>query len=218
MIIRYLNSNNEETLINGVLQLNKSSDTLFVALTRSGAELKLRIKNVQGIYLEELDAEHVTFQPVQEERTAPTKKAHVYTDGACKGNPGPGGWGAIVLYDDKEQELFGGAQSTTNNQMELTAVIEALSYLDEPTNVILTTDSQYVVNAIQKGWLENWKNNNWKKPDGSRIANERLWQDLAVLLDKHTVEVVWIKGHAGHVYNERCDKLANKFARKYQRL
>lgn len=218
MVIRYLNSKGEEKFINGILQLKKSNDTFFIALTRSGAELNLRITGVEGIYLEESDAEHIPTTPLNEEKATGPKQAKIYTDGACKGNPGPGGWGALVLMDGMEKELYGGEQSTTNNRMELVAVIEALKFLTEPSEVVLTSDSQYVINSIKKGWVDNWQKNNWKKSDGSHVANEELWKELLALLKKHKVEFVWIKGHAGHVYNERCDKLANKFARKYQRL
>ena len=218
MIIRYLNSKGEEKLINGVLQLQKSNDMFWIALTKSGTELNLKVAGIEGIYLEESDtATPVANKHTNDQKPGP-KKALVYTDGACKGNPGPGGWGAIVLMDDQEKELFGGAQSTTNNQMELVAVIEALKYITEPSDIVLTSDSQYVINSIKKGWLDNWQKKNWKKSDGSQVANEELWKELITLLEKHNVEFVWIKGHAGHVYNERCDKLANKFARKYQRL
>ena len=140
------------------------------------------------------------------------KKVNIYTDGACRGNPGHGGWGAVLVYGSIEKELSGGEPNTTNNRMELSAVIAALSALKEPCEVTLTTDSQYVVNAIEKGWLDNWLKNNWRKSDRGEVLNVDLWRELLVLLDTHTVSFVWVKGHNGHPYNERCDKLATAFA------
>ena len=140
------------------------------------------------------------------------KKVNIYTDGACRGNPGRGGWGAVLVYGSVEKELSGGEPMTTNNRMELSAVIAALSALKEPCEVILTTDSQYVVNAIEKGWLANWQKNNWRKSDRGEVLNVDLWRELLKLLDAHKVSFVWVKGHNGHPYNERCDKLAVAFA------
>lgn len=143
------------------------------------------------------------------------KKIEIYTDGACSGNPGKGGWGAVLVYKDKEKEISGGEAQTTNNRMELTAVIEALSALKEPCEVTLTTDSKYVCDAINKGWVFSWKNNNWKKADKKPALNVDLWEKLLSLLEKHKVEFVWVKGHNGHKYNERCDALAVSY---YQNL
>ena len=143
------------------------------------------------------------------------KKIEIYTDGACSGNPGKGGWGAVLVYNGIEKELSGGEHETTNNRMELTAVIEALSKLKEPCEVTLTTDSKYVCDAINKGWLNSWKNNNWKKADKKPALNVDLWQKLLPLLETHRVEFCWVKGHNGHPYNERCDSLAVSF---YQNL
>lgn len=140
------------------------------------------------------------------------KHVDIYTDGACRGNPGRGGWGAILVYNGIEKELSGGEAQTTNNRMELSAVIAALSVLKEPCEVKLTTDSQYVVNAIEKGWLSSWMKNNWKKSDKSAVLNVDLWQKLVQLLDKHSVTFVWVKGHNGHPFNERCDSLATDYA------
>lgn len=140
------------------------------------------------------------------------KHVNIYTDGACRGNPGRGGWGAILVYGSIEKELCGGDPNTTNNRMELSAVIAALSALKEPCEVTLTTDSQYVVNAIEKGWLEGWKKNNWRKSDKGQVLNVDLWQELIAQLDKHKVSFVWVKGHNGHPYNERCDVLATTVA------
>lgn len=136
------------------------------------------------------------------------KHIEIYTDGACSGNPGKGGWGAVLVYKSTEKEICGGSSETTNNRMELTAVIEALKCLKEPCNVTLTTDSKYVCDAINKGWVYNWKKNNWKKADKKPALNTDLWEELLKLLDIHKVEFVWVKGHNGHPYNERCDKLA----------
>jgi ribonuclease HI len=140
------------------------------------------------------------------------KKVEIYTDGACRGNPGHGGWGAILVYNGVERELSGGDALTTNNRMELSAVISALAALKEPCSVTLTTDSQYVVNAIEKGWLESWKKNKWRKSDKSAVLNVDLWEKLDELLGRHEVSFVWVKGHNGHPYNERCDVLATTFA------
>ena len=136
----------------------------------------------------------------------------IYTDGACRGNPGRGGWGAILVYEGREKELSGGDKLTTNNRMELSAVIAALSALKEPCDVKLTTDSQYVVNAIEKGWLSSGMKNNWRKSDKSAVLNVDLWQKLDSLLAIHDVSFVWVRGHNGHPYNERCDVLATTFA------
>ena len=140
------------------------------------------------------------------------KKVDIYTDGACRNNPGRGGWGAILVYNGREKELSGGEALTTNNRMELSAVIAALSALTESCEVKLTTDSQYVVNAIEKGWLDSWQRNGWKKSDKSPVQNVDLWEKLILLLDTHKVSFVWVRGHNGHPYNERCDTLATKFA------
>lgn len=136
------------------------------------------------------------------------KNVEIYTDGACSGNPGKGGWGAVLVYKGTEKELSGGESQTTNNRMELTAVIEALSKLKEPCQVTLTTDSKYVCDAVTKGWVYSWKKNNWKKADRKPALNVDLWEQLLPLLDEHKVEFVWVKGHNGHKYNERCDALA----------
>lgn len=136
------------------------------------------------------------------------KEVAVYTDGACSGNPGPGGYGAILVWNGHEKELSDGFAETTNNKMELTAVIVALETLKEACNVTVTSDSKYVVDAIEKGWLEAWKRRGWKKADGKPALNAELWKRLDVQLERHTVRFVWVKGHAGHPYNERCDRLA----------
>ena len=136
------------------------------------------------------------------------KRVEIFTDGACSGNPGKGGWGAVLRYQGKEKELCGGARQTTNNRMELTAVIEALSALKEPCTVTLTTDSKYVVDAIEKGWVYAWKKNGWRKADKKPALNVDLWEALLPLLAKHEVTFCWVKGHDGHPENERCDALA----------
>ena len=140
------------------------------------------------------------------------KHISIYTDGACRGNPGVGGWGAILVYGTHEKELSGGAPETTNNRMELTAVISALSALREPCEVTLTSDSQYVINGIEKGWAESWRARGWRKADKSPALNADLWGQLLDLLDTHRVTFVWVRGHAGHPYNERCDRLATAYA------
>ena len=139
------------------------------------------------------------------------KYVEIFTDGACSGNPGPGGWGAILRYGDKEKELSGGEKETTNNRMELTAVIEALSALKEPCQVRLVTDSKYVADGITKGWAESWRKNNWRKADKKPALNPDLWEELLELLNIHQVTIDWVKGHAGHPENERCDQLAVNF-------
>lgn len=143
------------------------------------------------------------------------KNVEIYTDGACSGNPGPGGWGAVLIYNGVEKQLSGSEKETTNNRMELSAVITALKALKEPCNVTLTTDSKYVCDAINKGWLHSWQKNSWKKADKKPVLNIDLWQELLPLLDKHRVEFIWVKGHNGHKYNEICDKLAVAEYQKY---
>ena len=140
------------------------------------------------------------------------KHVDIYTDGACRGNPGKGGWGAILVYGSTEKELSGGERTTTNNRMELSAVIMALSALKERCEVTLYSDSKYIVDAIEKKWVYSWKEKGWRKADKSPALNSDLWEKLLLLLDKHDVTLVWVKGHAGHAYNERCDKLATDFA------
>ena len=142
------------------------------------------------------------------------KNVEIYTDGACRGNPGVGGWGAVLKYGSIEREISGGEASTTNNRMELTAVITALSLLKEPCHVTLTSDSKYVIDAIQKGWLDSWQKKGWRKADGKAVLNIDLWERLVALLEIHKVDFVWVHGHTGHKYNERCDELATTFADK----
>ena len=143
------------------------------------------------------------------------KKVIIYTDGACSGNPGPGGWGAILSYGSFRREMSGGAPNTTNNRMELTGVITALSALKEPCEVDLYTDSQYIVNAVNKGWLSSWRRQNWKKK-GGEVKNPDLWQQLVPLLETHKVNFIWVKGHAENENNNRCDELAVAQSRKYK--
>lgn len=143
------------------------------------------------------------------------KKINIYTDGACSGNPGPGGWGAVLVYNGVEKQLFGSEKETTNNRMELTAVIKALSALKEPCEVTLTTDSKYVCDAINQRWVYSWKSKGWRKADKKPALNVDLWEELLRLLEEHKVEFVWVKGHNGHKYNEICDKLAVEEYQKY---
>ena len=140
------------------------------------------------------------------------KHVDIYTDGACRGNPGKGGWGAILVYGTKSKEMSGGERNTTNNRMELTGAIEALAVLKEPCEVTLTSDSKYLVDAISRGWLDSWRKNGWRKADRSEVLNVDLWQKLITQLERHKVTFVWVHGHAGHEYNERCDVLATTFA------
>ena len=144
------------------------------------------------------------------------KTVTLYTDGACRGNPGPGGWGAILVYRGKEKELSGGEASTTNNRMELMAAIAGMSALREPCEIVLTSDSKYLVDAINKGWLASWKKNGWRKADKSAVLNVELWKKIDSLLEIHDVSFVWVHGHTGHPYNERCDALATAFADKFK--
>ena len=144
------------------------------------------------------------------------KHVDIYTDGACRGNPGKGGWGAILVYGKNKKEMSGGERQTTNNRMELMAAIEALSILKEPCEVTLTSDSKYLVDAIEKGWLASWRKNGWRKADRSEVLNVDLWQKLIVQLERHEVAFVWVHGHTGHEYNERCDVLATTFADSFK--
>jgi len=143
------------------------------------------------------------------------KQIEIFTDGACSGNPGPGGWGAVLRYKGAEKELSGGEAETTNNRMELTALIQALKALKEPCEITLCSDSQYVINGLQKGWARGWKARGWKKADRSPALNADLWDQLLTLSEPHTIRYVWIKGHAGHPENERCDRLAVEQSKKY---
>lgn len=143
------------------------------------------------------------------------KTVYIYTDGACSGNPGPGGWGTILRYKETEKRLSGGEKDTTNNRMELTAVIMGLKALKERCKVILTTDSKYVSDGITKGWASSWKANGWKKKDKKPALNPELWDELLTLIDKHEVEINWVKGHDGHPENEICDKMAVAESQKF---
>ncbi len=143
------------------------------------------------------------------------KKVEVFTDGACSGNPGPGGWGAVLRYNGVEKELSGGEANTTNNRMELSAVIFALKALKEPCEVTLYSDSQYVCNALKLGWAKKWRENGWMRNKKDPALNPELWGELLDLCDKHKVEVIWVRGHAGHPENERCDRLAVAAAKQY---
>ena len=136
------------------------------------------------------------------------KKVYIFTDGACSGNPGAGGYGIILRCDNNVKELSGGEKMTTNNRMELLGVIVALETLKCPCEVVLTTDSKYVVDSVTKGWAKSWQANNWVKSNKSVAKNSDLWQRLLALLEIHKVTFVWVKGHAGHAENERCDALA----------
>lgn len=140
------------------------------------------------------------------------KHVDIYTDGACRGNPGKGGFGAILVYEGHEKEISGGERETTNNRMELMAAITALEMLKEPCEVTLTSDSKYMIDSITNGWAISWRAKGWKKADKSPALNPDLWERLLNLLEIHKVSFVWVRGHNGHPYNERCDKLATDFA------
>ena len=144
------------------------------------------------------------------------KSVDVFTDGACSGNPGPGGWGVVLRFGEHEKELSGGEKNTTNNRMELTAAIMGLSALKEKCKVRLVTDSKYVADGITKGWAASWQKNGWKKADKKPALNPDLWEKLLELVGFHEVTFDWVKGHAGHPENERCDKLAVDFYKKLQ--
>ncbi len=143
------------------------------------------------------------------------KRIEMFTDGACKGNPGPGGWCAILRYNGVEKVISGGEKDTTNNRMELSAVLFGLKALKEPCHITLQSDSKYVLDSISKGWVYGWKKKGWKKSDGKPALNVDLWQQLLVEIAKHEIEYVWIKGHAGHPENERCDAQAVKESEKF---
>ena len=137
-----------------------------------------------------------------------SKTIEIFTDGACKGNPGPGGWGALLRYGAVEKEINGYQESTTNNIMELTAVIESLKLLKQPSVIIITTDSTYVKNGITN-WIHNWKKNGWKTAAKKNVKNKILWQELDKLIKEHKITWCWVKGHSGHLENDRADELAN---------
>lgn len=145
------------------------------------------------------------------------KKVEIFTDGACSGNPGPGGYGTILRYNGREKELSGGESETTNNRMELTAAIEGLSALKEKCSVTLYSDSKYLVDAIACGWAIKWRENGWMRTKKDKAQNPDLWEKLLALLEKHEVELVWVKGHAGHPENERCDRLAVAEVEKHRK-
>lgn len=141
----------------------------------------------------------------------------IYTDGACSGNPGPGGWGAVLLYKDNKKEIYGSEKETTNQRMELTAVIEALKALKvSGRDVTVYTDSAYIVNAFEKGWISRWQKNGWKNSRKENVANRDLWEELIFLTLKNNVKLEKVKGHAGNRWNERCDELARNAIKKLQ--
>ncbi len=143
------------------------------------------------------------------------KRIEIFTDGACKGNPGPGGWCAILRYNGVEKVISGGEKETTNNRMELSAVLFALKALKEPCHITLQSDSKYVLDSLSKGWVYGWQKKGWKKSDGKPALNVDLWQPLLEEIRRHEMEYVWIKGHAGHPENERCDAQAVKESEKF---
>ena len=143
------------------------------------------------------------------------KQIEIFTDGACSGNPGPGGWGAVLRYKQYEKELSGGEAQTTNNRMELTDLIAALEQLKEPCEITMCSDSKYVIDGLQKGWAKGWRARGWKKADKSPALNADLWEKLLGLAEGHVIHYKWIKGHAGHPENERCDRLAVAQSKRY---
>ncbi len=143
------------------------------------------------------------------------KTVYLYTDGACSGNPGPGGYGAILKYGKYEKEICGGDENTTNNRMELLGVIKGLEALNEPCHVVLTSDSKYVIDALSLGWAEKWKQNGWMRNKKDAALNPDLWEQLLNLTSIHEMEYNWVKGHAGHPENERCDKMAVEYYQKF---
>ena len=143
------------------------------------------------------------------------KTVYLYTDGACSGNPGPGGYGAILKYGKYEKEICGGDENTTNNRMELLGVIKGLEALNEPCNFVLTSDSKYVIDALSLGWAEKWKQNGWMRNKKDAALNPDLWERLLELTQTHKMEYNWVKGHAGHPENERCDKMAVEYYQKF---
>ena len=143
------------------------------------------------------------------------KEVSLYTDGACRGNPGPGGWGAILVYGKHEKELSGGERETTNNRMELLAAISGLEALREPCAVTLYSDSKYLVDAFLLGWVDSWRAHGWKRGK-DELKNPDLWERLYALTEVHKVSFIWVKGHNGHEYNERCDGLATAYADSYK--
>lgn len=146
------------------------------------------------------------------------KNVQIYTDGACSGNPGPGGWAAILRYGEKELEISGGELLTTNNRMELAAVIQALKVLKTKCSVTVYTDSQYVANGINKNWAKKWRDNGWIKADKKPALNADLWDELLVALSSHDHTIEWVNGHSGHPENERCDVMAVKQSKYYAKL
>lgn len=144
------------------------------------------------------------------------KEVTIYTDGACSGNPGPGGYGAILIYNGVEKEISGGMESTTNNQMEMLGVIKSLELLKEKCKVTLYSDSAYVINAINNKWIYSWKKNNWIKSDKKKAKNIELWEKILELIEKHDITFAKVKGHADNEYNNRCDKLAVMESQKYK--
>ncbi len=143
------------------------------------------------------------------------KRVEIFTDGACKGNPGPGGWGAVLRYNEVEKELSGGEAQTTNNRMELSAMLRALQALKKPCHVVATCDSRYVLDGLQKGWAAGWQRRGWKKSDGKPALNADLWEALLAETARHQMEYKWIRGHTGHPENERADRLAVAQAQQY---
>lgn len=145
------------------------------------------------------------------------KKVIIYTDGACSGNPGPGGWGTILMYEENKKEISGGKEDTTNNVMEVTAVIEGLKLLKYPCEVEIYSDSAYVVNAFNQNWIENWKKNGWKNSKKEDVKNRELWEELERLIEMHEVTFIKVKGHSDNEFNNRCDELARTAIEQFKK-
>ena len=149
---------------------------------------------------------------------ATPSQVKIFTDGACNPNPGPGGWAAIIFKDGEKKEICGGDKLTTNNRMELFAVISALRTLPDGCDVVITTDSRYIVDSFEKGWIKKWEKQNWMRNKKDAVISPDLWKELLALSRKHKVKFVWVKGHAGHKHNERCDLLATREAARYAKM
>ncbi len=195
-------------------QLRFLCSTISVQQVRTGKRCLL-ILGFAGLDIRPGDRLDV-FKEERKDFRNSMKDVEIFTDGACSGNPGPGGYGVILRYQGRERELSGGEKSTTNNRMELTALIQGLQALKEPCRVTLYSDSKYVVDAIQKGWAKKWRANGWMRTKTERALNVDLWEKALQLLERHEMRFVWVKGHAGHPENERCDRLAVLEAAKYK--
>ena len=221
--INYLNDTKNQNIQVDVILIEEISDNSKIVadwlaeLRKSGFNINLIAELDNADFVDKIDA--LINGNASEFQQVPNKnEVTIYTDGACSGNPGAGGWGAILISKTKQKEISGFEPNTTNNQMELTAVIKALEMLKFSCSVNLYSDSAYVVNAINQNWLENWKNNGWVGSDKKPVKNIELWQKLDNLLSKHSVEFIKVKGHADNEYNNRCDALATGEIAKHAKI